>query len=120
MGAKRKLCAQGPADGAGGAFAMDAAWRQMKVEDIAAAHQFGRYWNSTGHVAFGEATRVMRGPVLILMGASTRRVKTPCHRGDLRRSFLAGVIMWPLLTAVFWSLSQKPRSGAGSDGFENP
>src|SRR5215469_18870811 len=24
------------------------------------------------------------------MGASTRRVKTPCHRGDLRRSFLPG------------------------------
>jgi hypothetical protein len=65
-------------------------WRRVKVEGFAAAHQFGRYWKSTGHVAIGEATRVMRGPVLILMGASTRRVKTPCHRGDLRRSFLPG------------------------------
>jgi hypothetical protein len=65
-------------------------WRRMKVEEFAAAHQFGRHWKSTGHVAIGEATRVMRGPVLILMGASTRRVKTPCHRGDLRGSFLPG------------------------------
>src|SRR5262249_61489727 len=68
MGAKREFCAMGTLMGPEAHLAWMRHWRRMKIEEFAAAHQFGRHWKSTGHVAIGEATRVMRGPVFILNG----------------------------------------------------
>jgi hypothetical protein len=93
MGAKRELCAMGTLMEPEAHSAWMRHWRRMKVEEFAAAHQFGRHWKSTGHVAIGDATRDARTG-FDPHGSVDKTRQNSLPSGGFARKFLARAIMW--------------------------